>query len=169
MTLLNKKHENESFDSKEIIDPLNFRNNKIEDNNQNFCAKQQNKLSEDNDYFKKDDYTAKQSAENNDINIYNRPLNTDYREINNNIIKDSFEVSLCLKDKLFEEFLVQKEDIEKGKYVPKFRDFQNIPKYEGLTKKYFNYVRNEWFREILYKDSFIEYRNEIMLKKSFSK
>ena len=88
-----------------------------------------------------------------------------HKEYTRNIVKVSFGVSLSLKDKLFEDFLVQKGDIEKGKYIPKFEDFHNIPKYEGLTKKYFNHVRNEWFREILHKDSFLDYRNEILSKR----
>ncbi len=110
--------------SKEIIDNLNFLGNQVQNNNKNYCVKQQNKSNENNDEVQDVNKTS-QSPENNDTNIYNRPLNMDYREVTSNIVKGSFEVSLSLKDKLFEEFLVQKEDIEKGNYIPKFRDFQN--------------------------------------------
>ena len=154
--------------SKEIINYLNFWDNEIKDSNKNYCVKQQNKLNKNNDEIK-DVYKVNQSSENNEPDVSNQPINTDYREYTTNIVKESYGVSFSLKDKLFEDFLLQKEDIEKGRYIPKFRDFQNISKYEGLTKKYFNHVRNEWFKEILHKHSFIEYRNEIMTKRFFER
>lgn len=95
--------------------------------------------------------------------------NTDYQENLDNIAKESSQVSVSLKGNLFEDLLIRKEDIEKGNYIPKYKDFHNILKYDGLTKKYFIYVRNQWFREILHKDSFIEFRNEIRSKKFFQK
>ena len=152
--------------SNENIDSLNFWDNEVQDNNKNYCVKKQNKLNENSDEIK-DIYKTSQSSEINEPNVCNRSLNTNYREYTNDILKESFGVSLSLKDILFEDFLVQKEDIEKGKYFPKFDDFHNIPKYEGLTKKYFDHLRNEWFKDILHKHSFIEYRNEIMTKKFF--
>ena len=152
--------------SKEIIEYLNFSENEVQDNDKNYCVKQQNKLNKNNDEMQ-DVYKTSQSLEDNEPNVCNKSLNTDYSEYTSKVVKESFGVSLSLKDKLFEDFLVQKEDIEKGKYIPKFEEFHNIPKYEGLTKKHFNHIRNEWFKEILHKHSFIEYRNEIMTKVFF--
>jgi len=152
--------------SKEIIDYLNLGDNEIQDNNKNFCIKQQNQLIENNDEIK-DGFKTSQSSENKELNICKKSLNSDCGEYTSNIVKESFGVSVSLKDKLFEDFLVLKEDIEKGNYIPKFEDFHNIPKYEGLTKKYFDHIRNEWFKEILHRNRFIEYRNEIKSKRFF--
>ncbi len=154
--------------SKEIIDYLNFGDNEIQDNNKNYCIKQQNQLIENNDEMK-DCYKPSQSSENKEPNVCNKSLNTDYGEYTSNIVKESFGVSVSLKDKLFEDFLVLEEDIEKGNYIPKFEDFHNIPKYEGLTKKYFDHIRNEWFKEIFHRYSFIEYHNEIFYMVIFLK
>ena len=153
--------------SKEFIDYLNFWDNKVQDNNKNYCVKQQDELNENNDYYEKDVYKTNQSSENSELNVYNKLVNTGCRENTNKIVKESFGVSLSLKDKLFEDLLIRKDDIENGNYIPKFGDFHNLPKYERLTKKYFNHVRDEWFREILNKDSFIKYRNEITSKRFF--
>ncbi|KKL24244.1 hypothetical protein LCGC14_2417270, partial [marine sediment metagenome] len=152
--------------SKEIIEYLNFGDNEVQDNNKNYCVKQQNQLIENNDEMK-DGYKTSQSSENKELYVCNKSKNTDYGEYTSYIVKESFGVSLSLKDKLFDDFLVQKEDIEKGNYIPKFEDFHNLPNYEGLTKKYFVHIRNEWFKEILHRHSFIEYRNEIKSKRFF--
>lgn len=153
--------------SKEIFNYLNFWDNKIKDNNKNYCVKQQDKLNEYNDYYEKDIYKTNQLSEKDELNVGNKLLNTNNRDFTSYIVKESLRGSLSLKDILFEDLLIRKEDIEKCKYIPKFEEFQNIPKYEGLTKKYFNHVRNEWFREILHKESFIEYRNEVISKRFF--
>ena len=158
---------NEIPTSKDFIDYPNFWDNEIKNNNKNYCVKKHDKLNEHNDYYENNIYKTNQPSENNKSNVYNELLNIDCKEYTENIVKDSFKVSLSLKDKLFEDFLAQKENIKKGKYIPKFINFQNLPKYEGLTKKYFNHVRNEWFREIMHKDNFIEYRNEVMSKRFF--
>ena len=71
------------------------------------------------------------------------------------------------KDLLYEYLSKHRKLIESGKLKPQYEDIKVQSGFKGLTEKYFINLRNQWFKEVLKEENYLDFREKMDTKQLF--